>query len=148
MSEGLTARKLKNGKIAWLIKYEAGADPVTGRRRTRYKTVRGTKKEAAAARRELLTAVEDGSHVDRSKKTLADFARHWLDTVWRSWSGNPGGWATSANGGGRESSDRHSPWSLCRGLSFPDRALEDLMWLGLSSLTCGVHWWRRPPTLP
>lgn len=81
MTEGITARRLKNGRTAWLIKYDIGPDPVTGKRRQRYKTCRGTKKEAAAARRELLTGVEDGNHVDTSKITVSDFAKDWLNNI-------------------------------------------------------------------
>jgi hypothetical protein len=34
------------GEGSWELKFDAGRDPATGRRMTRYKTVRGTKKDA------------------------------------------------------------------------------------------------------
>lgn len=82
MSEGtIIPRPIKRGQPAWLLKYDAGPDPVTGKRRQRYKTVRGSESAAKAELRRLVTAVEDGEHVDRSKTTLAEFARDWLTNV-------------------------------------------------------------------
>ena len=81
MSEGIYPRKFKGGGQSWLVKYDIAPDPTTGQRRTRCKTVRGSKKEAESVRRKLLEAVKEGTHVDTSKKAFAEYARHWLDNI-------------------------------------------------------------------
>ena len=40
---------------SWEIKYDIGRDPVTGRRITKYKTVRGSKRDAQRELRRLGT---------------------------------------------------------------------------------------------
>jgi hypothetical protein len=55
------------------VKYEAGPDPKTGQRRTRYITVKGTKREAQRRLVELLHQVDIGTHCDLSKLTIADY---------------------------------------------------------------------------
>jgi integrase len=48
----------RRGRSSWRLKYEAGdRDPLTGKRKTRYVTVRGTKKNA---NRELIRLFERG----------------------------------------------------------------------------------------
>ena len=48
------------GPGAWELKYDLGRDPKTGRRITRYKTVRGKKADAQRELRNLLGAVDKG----------------------------------------------------------------------------------------
>jgi integrase len=57
----------------WQIKYDL--PPQDGRRITRYKTVRGSKKDAQRELRRLLSAVDDGSHVEPSRVTVAEYCR-------------------------------------------------------------------------
>lgn len=71
MSRGSITRR---GARSWRLKFEA-AEPVSGKRQTRYVTVRGTKKEAQAELVRLLAAVEDGTAVDPSKVTVAEYVR-------------------------------------------------------------------------
>jgi integrase len=68
----------QRGPNAWQLKYEAGSDPLTGKRITMYKTVRGTKRDAQRALRELLGAVDKGQHVDPGKITLGQWLEEWL----------------------------------------------------------------------
>ena len=76
MSGSITRR----GAHSWRLKFEAGErDPATGKRRTRYTTVRGTKKTAQAELVRLLSEVNTGTHVDPSTVTVADYVRRWLD---------------------------------------------------------------------
>jgi integrase len=71
----------RRGKNSWRLKYEAGErDPVTGKRRTRFVTVRGTKKAAQAELVRLLGEVNSGTAVDPSKATIAEYVNAWLDT--------------------------------------------------------------------
>ena len=62
----------RRGAHSWRLKYEAGErDPLTGRRQTRYATVRGTKREAQAELIRLLATVEAGTAVAPDRTTLA-----------------------------------------------------------------------------
>jgi integrase len=67
------------GPGAWELKYDAGRDSKTGRRITRYKTVRGAKRDAQRELRKLLGAVDKGQHVDPGKLTLGAWLGQWLE---------------------------------------------------------------------
>jgi integrase len=67
------------GPGAWELKYDAGIDPVTGRRITKYKTVHGAKRDAQRELRAILTAIDGGTYADPSKLTVAEWLRQWLD---------------------------------------------------------------------
>ena len=67
------------GPGAWELKYDAGRDQKTGRRITRYKTVRGAKRDAQRELRKLLGAVDKGQHVDPGKLTLGAWLGQWLE---------------------------------------------------------------------
>jgi integrase len=70
----------RRGNNSWRLKFEAGErDPVTGKRRTRYVTVRGTKKQAQSELIRLLAQVENGTAVDPSKITVAEYVHSWLE---------------------------------------------------------------------
>jgi len=70
---------VRRGKSSWRAKFEAGRDPVTGKRVTRYVTVRGSRKQAQAELVRLLAQVEDGTPVNPSKLTVAAYLRGWLE---------------------------------------------------------------------
>ena len=77
----MTGNITRRGAHSWRLKYEGGErDPLTGRRQTRYATVRGTKREAQAELIRLLAAVEAGTAVAPDKTTLAEYVRGWLDS--------------------------------------------------------------------
>jgi integrase len=65
---------------AWELKYDVGRDPQTGRRVTRYATVRGSKADARRKLRELLSAVDRGAHIEPSKLTVAELVRQRIAT--------------------------------------------------------------------
>src|SRR5690242_6291912 len=72
---------IRRGKSSWRLKFEAGErDPTTGKRQTRYITVRGTKKQAQAELVRLLATVDNGTYTERSKITIAEYIREWLDS--------------------------------------------------------------------
>jgi integrase len=76
----MTGTITRRGKQSWRIKFEAGErDPATGKRKTRYATIRGTKKDAQRELIRLLAEIENGTSVDPSKITLAEYMRGWLD---------------------------------------------------------------------
>lgn len=71
----------RRGKSSWRLKFETGADPVTGERGTRFVTVRGTKREAESELTRLLGEVEEGTFVERSASTVGEYAKHWLSAI-------------------------------------------------------------------
>jgi integrase len=72
----------RRGAHSWRLKFEAGErDPATGKRATRFVTVRGTKRDAQRELIRLLAEVESGTAVDPSKVTLAEYLRQWLDAA-------------------------------------------------------------------
>jgi len=76
MSGGNITRR---GKSSWRLKFEASErDPATGKRQTCYVTVRGTKKDAQRELTRLLAEVENGTAVEPSRLTVAEYLREWL----------------------------------------------------------------------
>jgi len=63
---------------SWELKLDRGADPVTGKRRTRYATVKGSKAQANRELIRLLHEVHTGTAVDPAKTTVAEHTRAWL----------------------------------------------------------------------
>jgi integrase len=71
----------RRGTSSWRLKFEGGErDPATGKRTTRYVTVRGTKREAQAEMIRLLAEIEAGTAVAPEKTTVAEYVRAWLAT--------------------------------------------------------------------
>ena len=54
-------------------------DPQTGRRKRKWHSFKGTKREAQVKKAELIAALSQGSYVERSKITVADFVRSRID---------------------------------------------------------------------
>jgi integrase len=77
----MTGNITRRGKSSWRLKYEGGErSPTTGKRSTRYATVRGTKREAQAELIRLLAQVEAGTAIAPDKTALAAYLRGWLDS--------------------------------------------------------------------
>jgi integrase len=65
----------RRGKASWGLKFDVpGAN---GARETRYASVKGTKREAAARLTELLSAAARGTMLDPSKESLGQFMDRW-----------------------------------------------------------------------
>ena len=78
----MTGNITRRGKSSWRLKFEGGnRDPATAKRRTRYVTVNGTKKDAQRELIRLLAEVESGAAIDPSKITLGEYIHGWLDTA-------------------------------------------------------------------
>ena len=69
----------RRGEQSWELKFEAGTDPRTGQRITKYQSFKGTKREAQAKLAALITAVATDTHVEPTKVTVADFVRQRVD---------------------------------------------------------------------
>jgi len=76
----MTGSIIRRGRSSFRLKFEAGErDAVTGKRQTRYLTIRGTKKFAQAELIRQLSMVDNGTAVNPSKVTVAEHLRAWLD---------------------------------------------------------------------
>ena len=71
----------RRGKNSWRIKFDVGRDPITGKRETRFITMRGTRKDAERELTRLLGANDGGVFVEPTKMTVAAYLDHWLDNV-------------------------------------------------------------------
>jgi integrase len=56
-------------------------DPLTGQRRRKWHSFRGTKRQAQIESARLISAVQIGSYLEPSKTTLAAFLDRWLDQI-------------------------------------------------------------------
>lgn len=70
-------RKTKVG-YDWQITVELPKDPLTGKRVRKYKTVRGSKKDAERVMREYITELEKGFYVTDNKITVSQWMQTWL----------------------------------------------------------------------
>jgi integrase len=71
----------RRGANSWRLKLATGRDPVTGKRLTRFTTVRGTKRQAEAELARQVAAHDAGTLVDPSKTTLTDYLQSWIETA-------------------------------------------------------------------
>jgi integrase len=65
------------GKNTWQLRFEGRPDGA-GRRKYLAVTFHGNKTEAQRELRKKITAVEEGTHVDRNHETIAGFMEYWL----------------------------------------------------------------------
>jgi len=70
----------QRSKGSWTIIVDVGKDPETGRRRQQWYTIRGTKRDADRALREMLTAMEKGTYVKPTLLTLGEWLMQWLES--------------------------------------------------------------------
>ena len=68
----------RRGRNSWRLKFDIGRDPVTGKRQTRQVTVRGTKKDAELELAKHINDIGEGTFVDLSKLTVAEYLDQWL----------------------------------------------------------------------
>ena len=67
----------KRGKTSWELKFDAGT--VSGKRATRYKTVRGSYRDAQKELMRLLSASDEHRLPAPTRATVAEYVRAWLD---------------------------------------------------------------------
>lgn len=70
----------------WELKYDIGADPISGKRRTRYKTFHGKRQAALAELRRLVNQVDEGEHIDLSTLSVAAHLDAWAKHMANHWS--------------------------------------------------------------
>lgn len=69
------------GAKSWEVKLDIGRDAVTRKRKTIYKSVRGTKKEAQGELADMIAAHRKGQLVRPTKETVGAAAEDWLTTI-------------------------------------------------------------------
>src|SRR5690242_17587929 len=71
----------QRGKNSWRLKFDAGRDEKTGKRKTQFHTFRGTKRQAQVKLAELIASVAQAKYVEPNKVTVAEWVRgrvdHW-----------------------------------------------------------------------
>lgn len=67
----------RRGERSWELKFDIGCDPLTRRRKTRYHSFKGTKREAQAELTRLLAQAGEGTSVDPAKSTVAELLDIW-----------------------------------------------------------------------
>jgi integrase len=72
----MTGHIRRRGERSWELKFDVGAD-ATGRRKIRYVSFKGTKKQAEQKLVALLAAEQNGQGIDPSRVTTADFLERW-----------------------------------------------------------------------
>jgi len=70
----------KRSKDSWSIIIDIGRDPYTGKRRQQWHTVRGTKKDAERALRDMLLSFDQGTYVKPSRINVGEWLTQWCDT--------------------------------------------------------------------
>src|SRR5215813_14252458 len=68
----------KRGKNSWRIKFDVGTD-ASGKRLTRYVTVKGKRQDAQRELTRLLREADAGTLPEPSNMTVAEYLRGWLD---------------------------------------------------------------------
>jgi integrase len=69
----------RRGKSSWRLKFDDGTDPVSGKRRTRYVTIRGKRQDAERELARLLNDAHNGTLIEPSKITVAECIHSWLN---------------------------------------------------------------------
>jgi len=77
----MTGYVRRRGKRSFELKFDVGADPVTGKRRIRYASFKGSKREAEIELARLVAQNAAGELIDPSKETVAEFIERW-DRDW------------------------------------------------------------------
>jgi integrase len=73
----MTGHVRRRGERSWEIKFDLGVDPLTGKRRIRYVSFKGTKRAAEIELARLVSQNAAGEGVDPSKSTVAEFVDRW-----------------------------------------------------------------------
>ena len=69
----------RRGRSSWRLKFDTGRDALTGKRQTRYVTVRGKRRDAERELARLLSEAHNGTLIEPSKVTVAEYLRAWLN---------------------------------------------------------------------
>src|ERR1700722_16094882 len=70
----------RRGKRSWAIILDIGND-LDGRRRQKWHSVKGTKKEAEDELARLINELRNGIYVETGKTSIKDFLLKWLENI-------------------------------------------------------------------
>ena len=73
----MTGHIRRRGKQSWELKFDAGIDPTTGKRKTRYASFKGNKRDAQIELTRLIAEHNAGLSIDPSKMTVKEFLERW-----------------------------------------------------------------------
>ena len=68
----------KRGDRSWAVVVDVGHDPRTGRRRQKWVSVRGTKRDAERRLAEIVRDLDAGTYVEPVRVTLAEYLDQWM----------------------------------------------------------------------
>ncbi len=71
---------VKRGKNSWSVIVDFGRDPVTGKRRQLWRSVKGSKRDAQVVLTQLLHQRDTGVDAPPGKTTVGEFLQLWLQT--------------------------------------------------------------------
>ncbi|MFC1861257.1 tyrosine-type recombinase/integrase [Chloroflexota bacterium] len=78
--DGMKGHIYQRTKGSWTVIYDWPVDSLTGKRRQKSQTLKGTKRDAERALREILSSIEQGAYVKPSKMTVGEWMIQWLDS--------------------------------------------------------------------
>ena len=78
MARGTISKK-QNRRDYWEIQIDMGLDPVTGRRRRKSQTLKGTRKDAEKLRTQLLHRLDTDRLTASKPVTLGKYIERWLE---------------------------------------------------------------------
>ena len=70
----------QRSKNSWSIVIDLPRDPVSGKRCQQWHTVKGTRRDAERALREIQTAIDKGAYVKPNRITLGEWLIQWLES--------------------------------------------------------------------
>src|SRR5262245_36362561 len=73
----MTGHVRRRGAKSFELKFDVGVDPVTGKRRIRYASFKGTKRDAELELARLVAEHNAGLSIDPSKMTVREFFERW-----------------------------------------------------------------------
>ena len=68
----------KRGERSWAVVVDVGHDPRTGKRRQKWVSVKGTKRDAERRLAEIISDLNNGAYVDPVHVTLASYLDQWM----------------------------------------------------------------------
>src|SRR6266511_1135032 len=71
-------RERPKGSGNWAIVLDV-RDPTTGKRKRKWHSFKGTKRQAQVECARLLTEIKNGTHIDPSRMTVAAFFERWIE---------------------------------------------------------------------
>jgi hypothetical protein len=74
----MTGHVRRRGERSFELKFDCGTDPLTGKRRSRYASFKGTKRAAEIELARLISEHAAGNGIDPTKATVGEFLTTWL----------------------------------------------------------------------